>query len=79
MLRVWSDGQGVEVCVNPIFADAGAWGVLLVDIARHAAKAHAKIRGGNEAEIFARMWQFAKAEWGEPTDAANEVGVFPRA
>jgi hypothetical protein len=73
MLRVWGNGHGVEICVNPMFGEPGSWGVLLVDIARHAAKAEAKFHGSNEAEIFARIWQFAQAEWGNPTDIAGEI------
>jgi len=53
--------------------DAGAWGLLLADIARHAAKAYAN-KGQNAAEVLARIQQLMNAEFSGPTDEPIQLG-----
>lgn len=68
VLRVWvMHDKSTTVTLDPVFADSAAWGILLVDIARHAARAHANDTRGpldHMKEILA-MFQ---AECEQPTD-----------
>jgi predicted transcriptional regulator len=44
------------------------WGLLLVDIARHAARAYARETSYTEAEALARVVDMFEAEIARPTD-----------
>ena len=44
------------------------WGLLLVDIARHAARAYARESGYTEDEALARIVDMFDAEIARPTD-----------
>jgi hypothetical protein len=38
ILRVWAaPGKPQQLTLRPVWRDAAAWGIMLVDIARHAA------------------------------------------
>jgi len=53
VLRVWAaPGQPQKVTLRTTWEDAGAWGLVLADVARHAANAYA-----NEGRIRQRCWQ----------------------
>jgi Domain of unknown function (DUF5076) len=52
-------------------ADPAAWGILLADIARHAAKAYALNGVYAEDEALHRIRQVFYAEWSAPTDVAE--------
>jgi hypothetical protein len=45
---------------------------MLVDIARHAAKAYAK-EGQDPAVVLARIREMFEAEWSAPTDAPSDL------
>ena len=73
VLRVWaSPGQAQEVTLNPTWEDSGAWGLLLVDVARHAAEAYAR-EGQDRVAVLARIKALFDAEWSSPTDAPKDV------
>ena len=73
VLRVWAaPGQPQQVTLRTTWKDAGAWGLLLVDVARHAAKAYAN-EGQNASEVFARIRQLLEAEFSRPTDDPIEL------
>lgn len=55
-----------------MWKDAGAWGLLLVDIARHAALAYAK-EGGDSRLILKRIRELFEAEWANPTDKPQDI------
>jgi hypothetical protein len=60
VMRIWTaPGEGPHVVLRTTWEDPAAWGVLLVDVARHAANAYAKA-------LF-------DAEWNTPTDEAREI------
>jgi hypothetical protein len=41
VLRVWAEpGRPQYVAVRPVWKEPGAWGLVLVDIARHVARAY---------------------------------------
>jgi hypothetical protein len=48
--------------------DPSVWGIALVDIARHAAKAYALDGGISESEALRRIKQLFDAEWSSPTE-----------
>jgi hypothetical protein len=69
VLRAWvNPNNGLSVMIIPAFRDSGAWGVALVDIARHAARAFADRDGVTEKEALSAIKQFFDAEWHRPTD-----------
>jgi hypothetical protein len=49
-----------------------AWGLLLADVARHAAKAYAN-EGHNPADVLARIRQLLDAEFANPTDTPIQL------
>src|SRR5882762_11512143 len=74
VLRVWAaPGQPQQLTLRTTWKDAGAWGLLLADIARHAASAYAN-EGQNSAEVLARTQQLLNAEFSQPTDKPVQLG-----
>ena len=51
------------------------WGLLLVDIARHAARAYARESGYTEDEALTRILDMFEAEVARPTDLGDEGGA----
>ncbi len=81
ILRVWSGTNlPVEVVIETFWADPGNWGIALVDIARHLAKAYVA-RGIkttreevlSEADVLARIRELFDAEWSSPTDTPKQL------
>ncbi len=68
VLRVWAGPKHPQqVTLLTTWADPAAWGLLLADIARHAAKAYAA-QGKDEATALERIREGLSAEWASPTD-----------
>ena len=68
VLRVWAaPGQPQQMTLRTTWKDSGAGGLLLADVARHAAKAYAN-EGHNPSDVLARIPQFLDAEFSKPTD-----------
>src|SRR5215471_17437605 len=73
VLRVWAaPGNPQQLALRTLWKDAGAWGLLLVDVARHAAKAYAQ-EGQDPRAVLARIRQLFDAEWTAPTDEPKNV------
>ena len=74
ILRVWG-GTNLpqQYALNTTWEDPGSWGLLLVDIARHAAKAYGGMGGITEQEALSRIKQLLDAEWGSPTDEPEQI------
>ena len=73
VLRVWAaPGSSQQLTLRTTWKDAGAWGLMLVDIARHAAKAYAK-EGQDESAVLARIRELFDVEWGAPTDDPQDI------
>jgi len=73
VLRVWAaPGSPQQLTLRTTWKDPGAWGLMLVDIARHAAQAY-----GNEGQdpkiVLARIRELFDAEWTQPTDAPEDI------
>lgn len=74
ILRVWGGNDLPQQCaLNTTWEDPGAWGLLLVDIARHAAKAYGSTGNITEQEAMERIKLLFDAEWEEPTDVPKQV------
>jgi hypothetical protein len=71
VLRMWvkPEWSQVEVALQTAHPDPAAWGIALVDIARHAAKAYALNGKFPEDTALARIKQAFDAEWTSPTYA----------
>ena len=73
VLRVWAaPGRAQEVVLKPTWEDAGAWGLMLADIARHAANAY-EADGYDRAEVLARIRQLFDAEFADPSDEPVQI------
>jgi hypothetical protein len=69
VLRVWiSNGSQHFVLRADEWDDPAAWGLLLVDIARNAARAQAQRVGGTAESALERIRAGFDAEWEHPTD-----------
>jgi len=73
VLRVWAaPGAPQQLTLQPVWGDPGAWGLVLADVARHAAQAYE--RGGqNHDEALERICAVLRAELSVPTDQAQEL------
>jgi Domain of unknown function (DUF5076) len=73
VLRVWAaPGRPQQLTLRTTWKEAGAWGLLLADIARHAANAYAN-EGQNRAEALGKIRQLLDAEFARPTDKPMEL------
>src|SRR5258708_30848630 len=73
VLSVWAaPGQPQQLTLRTTWKDAGAWGLLLADVARHAANAYAN-EGQNRAEVLGKIRQLLDAEFSRPTDNPIEL------
>jgi len=74
VLRVWAaPGQPQQLTLRTTWKDAGAWGLLLADVARHAANAYAN-EGQSRAKVLGKIRQLLDAEFSQPTDNPIELG-----
>jgi uncharacterized protein DUF5076 len=73
VLRVWAaPGNPQQLTLRTTWKDAGAWGLMLVDIARHASKAYAN-EGQDPKAVLKRIRHLFDAEWEKPTDEAKDI------
>ena len=73
VLRVWAaPGSSQELTLKTTWKDPGAWGLMLVDVARHAAQAYSA-EGHNPSEVLERIRNFWNAEWSAPTDVPQDI------
>lgn len=71
VLRVWAEpGAAQQLVLKTTWKEPGAWGLLLADVARHAAKAYAA-EGVPEAQALDRILQLFHAEFAAPTDTPS--------
>jgi len=73
VLRIWTvPGQPQQVTLRTTWKDPGAWGLVLADIARHAANAYAN-EGHNHTDVLTRIRQLLDAELSSPTDTPIQL------
>jgi hypothetical protein len=68
VLRAFVVDGGLSISFTRAFDDPAMWGMMLVDIARHAARVYEKEGAMSEAEAMARIVELFEAELGNPTD-----------
>ena len=73
-LRIWADPRGgQQFSLSPVWKDPGAWGLLLVDLARHAAEMYGR-EGRDRDATLRRIREMFDAEWVTPTDDVDLSG-----
>ena|SRR2546427_675364 len=73
VLRVWAaPGSPQQLTLRTTWKDPGAWGLMLVDVARHAVKAYAS-EGRDPEVVLARIREIFELEWENPTDDPKTI------
>ena len=73
IVRIWESNDGgpsTFIIDGRIWSDSGCWGLVAVDLMRHAARAFAQEHGVSAEAALDRMRQVFDAEWDHPTDAS---------
>src|SRR6201746_516172 len=71
ILRAFVLDGGLSIAFTRAFEEPDMWGLLLVDVARHAARAYARESGYTEEEAMARIVEMFEAEINRPTHVGN--------
>ena len=71
VLRAFVLDGGLSIAFSRAFEEPDIWGLLLVDVARHAARAYARESNFTEDEALARIVDMFEAEIARPTDMGN--------
>ena len=73
VLRAFVVDGGLSIAFTRAFEEPDMWGLLLVDIARHAARAYARESAYSEEEALERILDMFEAELARPTDPGTTV------
>jgi hypothetical protein len=68
VLRAFVIDGGLSIAFQRAFEEPDMWGLLLVDIARHAARAYARESDYTEEDALGRIVEMFEAEIARPTD-----------
>lgn len=69
LARIWAADGSQHVSLNTkLWEDPGAWGLMLVDLAHHIARAYEQVGSTSQAQALARIKEAFEAEWSAPTD-----------
>jgi hypothetical protein len=71
VLRTFVLEGGLSIAFTRAFDEPDIWGMLLVDIARHAARAYARESEFTEDEALRRIVDMFEAEIARPTDMGS--------
>ena len=71
VLRAFVVDGGLSIAFTRAFEEPDMWGLLLVDIARHAARAYSRESAFTEDEALRRIIDMFEAEIARPTDMGN--------
>ena len=71
VLRAFVLDGGLSIAFTRAFEEPDMWGLLLVDIARHAARAFARESDYTEDEALSRIIDMFEAEIARPTDTGK--------
>ena len=71
VFRAWIVGTGLQVSLRQGFDDPGVWGLLLVDVARHAARVYATEGVCSADEAMQKIRAMWNAEIATPTDLGS--------
>ena len=75
ILRGFIVDGAVSVAMQRAFDDPFTWGVLLVDLARHAARIYALEAGMTEEEALEAIRSGMEAELSNPTDPGSTQAI----
>ena len=73
VLRAFVLDGGLSIAFTRAFDEPDIWGVLLVDIARQAARAYARESEYTEDEALRRIVDMFEAEIARPTDTGSTM------
>ena len=68
VFRAWIVGTGLQVSLQRGFDEPGMWGILLADVARHAARVYATENVCSEEEALGQIAAMLDAELNRSTD-----------
>src|SRR6202789_3611542 len=71
VLRAFVVDGGLSIAFTRAFEEPDMWGLLLVDVARHAARAYAQESSYTEEEALGRGVDMFEAEVAWPTDIGH--------
>ena len=71
ILRAFIVDRGLSVSIQRAFDEPDMWGLLLVDLARHAARAYARESEYTEEDALNRIIEMFQAEIERPTDTGT--------
>jgi hypothetical protein len=71
ILRVFVLDGGLSMAFQRAFEEPDMWGLLLVDLARHAARAYARESDYTEQDALGRILDMFQAEIERPTDTGT--------
>jgi hypothetical protein len=71
VLRAFVVDGGLSIAFQRAFEEPDMWGMLLVDIARHAARVYAREGDYTEEDALRRIVDMFEAEIARPTDPGN--------
>ena len=77
VLRAWIVGEGLQVSMQPAFENPSVWGILLVDVARHAARMYADQGEISFEQAMAKIRFMWDAETAKPTDMCSTQSSSP--
>ena len=68
MARIWIVDGDQHVVISPdLWKDPAAWGLMLVDLAKHVASAYAA-QGHERESVLEKIREAFEVEWESPTD-----------
>lgn len=78
VLRVWiaQGDQHVSLAAG-LWKDPAAWGIMLVDLAKHIAASYEPASEEDYFAILATIHQGFEAEWAEATDEPKGINTDP--
>ena len=71
VLRAFVLDGGLSIAFTRAFEEPDMWGLLLVDVARHASRAYARESAYTEGQALTRIVDMFEAEIARPTDVVN--------
>ena len=71
VLRAFVVDGGLSIAFQRAFEEPDMWGMLLVDIARHAARVYAREGDYTEEDALRRIVDMFETEIARPTDPGN--------
>ena len=71
VLRAFVVDGGLSIAFTRAFEEPDMWGLLLVDVARHASRAYARESAYSEDEALRRIIEMFEAEIARPTDIGS--------